>query len=453
MIGRWTLAVVAALGLAQVAHANGRPPATNGIYVRPGDPHALYVASTFGLLVSLDDGCTVRWICETDLGYGGSWDPAYAIAADGTIFATTYTGLRISRDNGCSFVTATAELAAGDPGRIANRWIDALALGPDGAVWAGTSDSGASNDVFVSTDGGVTFAPVGLASPTMFWKSLQVAPSDARRVYATGYEVVATAPGDPPRPPHLLRTDDTGAHWTELAQGGVRYGLTPIVLAQAVDPRDPGVLYLVSRGANPPTGDRLYRSADAGATFTEVLATVDPVHDVVVRDALTVLVATQHEAGIGGATYVSADAGRGFTRLTSAPQLACLGLATDGSLYGCAANWQPDYMAIGRSTDGGATFHKVWRFAELAGPVACPAGTAGRDVCDRMQWPTVQAQFATTGPTCGASAADAATGEPPPPSPRGCCDAGDPRGALLGACAVALWLGRRRPRRLAPPGA
>jgi hypothetical protein len=37
-----------------------------------------------------------------------------------------------------------------------------------------------------------------------------------------------------------------------------------------------------------------------------------------------------------------------------------------------------------------------------------------------------------------------ANGRPPaPPSPRGCCDAGDPRGALLGACAVALWLGRR----------
>jgi hypothetical protein len=456
MIGRAGATVLAAVALAGVAHANGRPPATSAIYVRPGDPHALYVASTFGLLISLDDGCTVRWICEADLGYGGRWDPAYAIAGDGTIYATTYTGLRISRDNGCSFATATAERPAGDPGRIANRWIDALALGPDGAVWVGTSDTGTPNDVFASTDGGATFASVGLASPTMFWKSLQVAPSDARRVYATGYEIAVATPGDPPRPPHLRRTDDAGAHWTELPLADVRYGLSPIVLAVAVDPRDAGVVYLVSRGANPPTGDRLYRSADAGATFSEVLATVDPVHDVVVRDADTVLVATQREAGLGGAAYVSADAGRRFTRLTNAPQLACLGLATDGSLYGCAANWEPDYMAIGRSTDGGATFHKVWRFAELAGPLACPDGTAERDVCDRTQWSSVQAQLAATGPTCGASATDAAPGEPPPPSPRGCCDAGDPRSALLGACAVALWLGRRRTgarRRKAAPGA
>jgi hypothetical protein len=432
------------LGPGGVAHGNGRPPATSGIYFRPGDPHALYVASTFGLLVSHDGGCTVRWICEADLGYGGRWDPAYAIARDGTIYATTYTGLRVSRDDGCSFATATAELPAGAPERIANRWIDALALGPDGAVWVGTSDTGAANDVFASTDGGVTFASRGLASPTMFWKSLQVAPSDAGRVYVTGYEAAGTSPGGEALPPHLLRTDDAGARWTEASLAGVTFGLTPVVLALAVDPRDAGVVYLVSRGANPPTGDRLYRSEDGAATFAEVLATTDPVHDVVVRDAQTVLVATQREAGLGGAAYVSTDAGRRFARLTNAPRLACLGQAGDGALYGCAANWEPDYMAIGQSTDGGATFHKVWRFAELAGPLACPDGTAERDVCDRTQWQTVQAQLAATGPTCGAADADAGPTGAAPPSPRGCCDAGDPRGALSGASAVALWLGRRR---------
>ena len=59
---------------ASAAHANGRPPLTNGIHFKPNDPHSLYVATTFGLLISHDDGCTMNWICEGNIGYGGD-DP------------------------------------------------------------------------------------------------------------------------------------------------------------------------------------------------------------------------------------------------------------------------------------------------------------------------------------------------------------------------------------------
>src|SRR5882672_5662843 len=124
------------------AHANGRPPTTNGVHFRPGDSHSLYVATTFGLLISHDDGCSFRWICEDNLGYAGTFDPKYRIARDGTLFATTFTGLRVSRDGGCSFTTATAERVAGDAGRIADKWIDAIDIGPTGDVWVATADSG-----------------------------------------------------------------------------------------------------------------------------------------------------------------------------------------------------------------------------------------------------------------------------------------------------------------------
>ena len=106
-------------------------------------------------------------------------------------------------------------------------------------------------------------------------------------------------------------------------------------------------------------------------------------------------------------------------------------------------------MAVTRSTDGGTTFRKVWRFGELAGPLACPDGTAEHDTCDREQWTSVQAQLAATGPTCSAQTTDAAPAANPPPPPRGCCDAGDAQGALVGTCIVALWLGRRRGARAA----
>src|SRR5689334_2335726 len=106
--GRWpapalALALAAALAAlaalrAPAAHANGRPPVTNGVFFRPGDNDTIFVRTTFGLLVSHDNGCSFRWTCEQNIGYGGMFDPKYAVAADGTLFATTFTGLRISRD-------------------------------------------------------------------------------------------------------------------------------------------------------------------------------------------------------------------------------------------------------------------------------------------------------------------------------------------------------------------
>jgi hypothetical protein len=402
----------------------------------------------------------VRWICEQNLGYGGRWDPSYAVAADGALFATTYTGLRISRDGGCSFTTATAELPDGAAGRIAGRWIDALALGEAGIVWAGTSDNGLPNDLFRSADGGATFTARGPAIPTIFWKSIRLAPAQPGRLYATGYQLAGAAPDGGQLPPtaHAFRSDDDGATWHPLPLDGVTFGLTPIVAALAVAPGDPDVVYLTSRAANPPSGDRLYRSTDAGATFSFVLATAEPIHDVVLVDARRVVVATQSDSGVGGSAFESSDGGATFTRLPNAPRLACLGKAPDGSLYGCAANFGPDYMALTRSSDGAATFRRLWRFAELAGPVSCPAGTPQHDICELEQWRGLQTQLAATGPTCGAPSLPDAGPDAPEPSPSrgGCCQTsdgrGDVRGDVAGALpiAAALLLLRRRARRPRP---
>ena len=141
------MAVLALVLATAVAYANGRPPLTNGIFFRPGDAHSLYLRTTFGLLISHDDGCTFDWVCEQNIGYGGQFDPKYAIATDGTIFATTFTGLRVSHDGGCSFQNT-------GPGI----WIDAIDIGPTGEVWIGTAESGQPNDVYASSNNGVEFS-------------------------------------------------------------------------------------------------------------------------------------------------------------------------------------------------------------------------------------------------------------------------------------------------------
>jgi hypothetical protein len=429
----WIALVIAGTSRAPAAHANGRPPVTNGVVFRPGDNQSLYVRSTFGLLVSRDGGSSFRWTCEQSVGYGGTYDPIYAVAADGTLFATTLGGLRVSRDGGCSFTTATAELPAGTPGRIAGIWVDALDIGPTGEVWVATSENGRINDVYRSTDGGITFVSRGRASPVIFWKSVVVAPSNGMYVYLAGYQLTDPAPAA-----HLLATTDGGENWTEPRLTGVQFAGTPVITIAAVDPVKAQHLFLISAGANG-LGDRLYRSIDGGMNFTEVLATGEPITNVVIHDATTVLAVSAE------GTFRSTDAGASFGPATPTPHLGCLGKRPDGTLIGCAANWDPDFMAVGRSADA-SQWQKIFRFVELAGPVSCPAGTPGHDVCDQQLWCDIKAQFGASGPTCAGPADDL----PDPPKSGGCCDAGarSPLGFGLLALLVA-WTLRRRGRR--PP--
>jgi hypothetical protein len=444
---RLVLASLLVMGIAAgVAHANGRSPQTIGIYPKPGDPQTVYLATTFGLLETTDEGCTFRWMCEQSIGYGGTWDPFYAIGSDGTIFATTFDGLRISRDAGCTFTTATAELPANDPNRIADIWIDALDIGPTGEIWVGTAETGHTNDVFVSGDNGVTFTSRGMLSPEIWWKSVKVAPSNPATVYITGYQVAGTPTA------YFYRTTNEGMQWTPSPLANVMYASTPVIRVKAVDPTNPDVVYLASEGSNEITGDRLYRSADGGMTWTEVLATTATIHDVVIRDAQNVIVSTQQKTAssiMGGPAYVSTDGGKSFNPLANAPQLACVAKRADGTLFGCAANWDPDFKAVAKSTDGGATWDKVWRFVEIAGAVQCADGTVQHDTCDVALWdcPSCQTdlkrQFGAKGPSCGAAAAD-----PPitqPPKKDGCCDAGTgAQASLLWVLVLGWWLTRRR---------
>lgn len=435
---RFALGTLLVLASATAGFANGRAPITNGIHFRPGDPQSLYLATTFGLLISHDDGCTFHWICEQNIGYGGSFDPKYAVTADGTIFATTFTGLRVSRDGGCSFTTATAELAAGDPGRIADIWIDALDVGPTGEIWVATAESAKPNNVYRSLDNGVTFEARNTASPTIWWKSVKAAPSDPLRIYVSGFEV-GGGTGNPVA--HLIHSTDAGTQWTESPLAGVLYGPSPVLHVVAVSPTDPGLVLVRSLNANPPMGDRLYRSTDGGVTLTEVLATSDEIRDVIFVDANKVIVAA------ASGSFSSANAGASFTPLNGTPRLGCVGKRGDGLLFGCGANWTPDFKAIARSTDA-TSWDKVFRFVEMAGPLECPAGTAETDTCGPM-WPVMQTQFATTGPACGAESHDTTPDAPggPPPANTGCCDAGGSPVALIWPIVVGgLLLRRRRTR-------
>lgn len=422
------------LGLVTTASANGRPPLTNGVFFKPGDTQSIYIRSTFGLLISHDDGCSFRWVCERAIGYGGEFDPKYGVATDGTIFATTFTGLKVSRDGGCTWTTAPV-----GPGEI---WVDAIDVGPTGDVWVATAESAAPNNVYRSTDNGTTFVARGMLSPQVWWKSVKVAPSDPKIVYVAGYQVAGTPMA------RLYRSDDAGENWTEHPLFGeqrdpptMKFGATPIVLVAAIDPRDPNIVLLTSLEANPPKGDRLYRSTDGGVTFKQVLATNDKIRDTFFAADGSVYVAT-----LGSGAYRSTDRGAEFTPLAAPPQLGCLGQRSDGALVGCGANWEPDFKAVARTTDG-AKWQKVFRFVELAGPVQCAATTSVGQMCEPM-WPSLKELFGATGP---AAVCPAPPDGPPPKKPAnggGCCDAGNSSSSPWLVVLVGLLLCYRPSRQL-----
>jgi len=131
--------------------------------------------------------------------------------------------------------------------------IAAVAVDPlnSAVVYASVGNS-LSGGIYKSTDAGATFTAGSNGLPSgWFANSLVVDPSSPGRVYAIG--------SFPPTK-NVYRTDDGGNNWMKIGSG-LPDGP---VSALAVDPGNSSVVY-----AALPTGG-LYRSTDAGATFSLV---------------------------------------------------------------------------------------------------------------------------------------------------------------------------------------
>src|SRR5206468_3456879 len=124
------------------------------------------------------------------------------------------------------------------------------------------------------------------------------------------------------------------------------------------------------------------------------------------------------------------DGGMTWTKVTSPKPLkmACVTERSDGVLFACGANWNPDNMAIARSTDG-LTWTKVMRFVEISDQFQCPATSKHATMCGPL-WDGTKMQFGIGVADAGPVTPDAHTGdsETAPPG-KGC-----------GGCGVSLGL-------------
>jgi hypothetical protein len=415
------LLVLGLATLSGVAQANGRYPATMSVHYRPGDDQVIAVGATIGLLQSHDDGETWTWTCEGSIGYGGPWDPVYQIAADGTLYATTTHGLRVSRDGGCTWTTV------GDP--LGDQWISDVQIGPDGAVWATTANSGLDNDVYVSRDGGQTFEPAGAHETQIWWKSIRVAPGDPGRVYLSGY--LATDPDPLP----VIRRLEASGQWTDLP---FSYMNQSTVLLLDVSPGDPDLLFARVNG---PLGDALVRSVDGAMSWDPVLVLDGAGNNLM---AFTPLDATGLKwlAGtVNNGVRVSDDGGETWTDAATSPKMTCAGRRPeDGALHACGANWTPDRFALAESTDDGQHWTKLVRFSELDGELDCPAGSGHATLCASL-WPGIVNQFGIGEQDAGPDEGIDAGPMPPKNGSSGC------GGCQVGLAALlVVWPWRRRRR-------
>ncbi len=422
--------LLALLALTPAARANGRFPAAQHVVFGVGE-HARRVTfrTTFGLLVSDDDGGRFRWLCEGALfsapEFGPSIDPSVEIDARGrTVFGFLY-GLRAWSPDRCGVeedlplrgrqvldLTTTAD----------RRVIYGIETPLDAPQWILRGDSA-----------GTAFTRRGQGINNVRLATIDVSPADPQRLFLSGLDATLDTP-------LLLRSDDGGE--TVRAVDVPTSALGEDAFIAAMHPTDPDALWV-----------RTF--VGLGSTLVRVrgrdTVTVARTADRMLGFARSADARTVWYGSLNGGLHRSDDGGDTFAPVNTL-RVLCLAVHND-ALWACS-DWLRGPFALGRSTDGGRTFTPVLQFRDIAGPVACAA--EGDDACEG-RWPALltslqQAATRDAGtprdatadvPDALARQGDASVGGGG--GARGCgCVAGGGGGARGGVAALLLALRARR---------
>lgn len=435
------LALVVALisGAApRAALANGRPPGTSTIHFRKGMERHVYAGMTFGAVLSKDGGATWEWICEEAIGYSGTYDPDYVFAPDGTIFATTFDGLKANRD-GCVY----------GPTPHGSKFVASVAQGPDDALYVAMAQAanelvGEVGDarIYRSTDGGLTF-PLAVSPGQVndWWQSIEVAPSDPNRVYLFGYRLTL---GEP-KLSMVFRSGDRGETFESLPVTDFAVMTNSTIEIAGISRSNPNLLYARVTLEDDQEADGLYRSRDGGQSWQKILSKAGSLAFVV--RASGELVAGTQQLG----AWRSTDEGDTWQALPNPPRISCLVENAAGEVWACTQNYgvPPDLDGFGimKSTDL-TQWTGVLRYQDLVGPVMCPADTEQELRCND---PDPRGGFCGLCLQLGCTPMRDCTGAdvtpPDPPKKKGCCGGEEAKSPMVVGMLVGLVI--LRPRRRA----
>jgi photosystem II stability/assembly factor-like uncharacterized protein len=308
--------------LARTAGATGVIPA--GAYTR---------ARTAALKTKAVGG---TWRLQGPTNIGGRvldvvMDP---LKPDSIYIATATGGVWHSGDAGVTWAPAWPETY--------NQSIGALAVAPDGTLYAGTGEAGpgggsltyGGDGVYRSRDGGRTWQNIGLKTSERIGR-IVVDPKDPKRVWVAANGPLFATGGER----GLYLSTDGGDTWGEPVLEGITE--TTGAVDVALDPEDSDVVYAAmwDRLRHPDSrdytggGSALYKSTDAGETWTAIgtnffgpnLETVGRL-GVAAAPGGIVYVISSTVLGATGGFYKSTDAGATFTPQPLDPELVTGGL-------------------------------------------------------------------------------------------------------------------------------
>jgi photosystem II stability/assembly factor-like uncharacterized protein len=256
------------------------------------------------------------------------------------------------------------------PSNVGGR-VTAMAAHPSqpDVIYAGAALGG----VLKSTDGGITWAEISDAVPSLSVGDLAIDPVDPNRLYLGTGE--ANASGDSYAGTGIYRTTDGGTSWEHIGLPNSHH-----IGKIAIDPTNPNRIFAAATGklfgVNPDRG--IYRSTDGGDSWTQVLfvsdstagidVAINPTSPNIVFAAMWERVRRPQFRKVGGMTsgiWRSTDGGDNWTRLSSGlpapgPNVGRIGLAiapsNPSTVYASYCDNPGYFMGFYRSTNGGDTW-------------------------------------------------------------------------------------------------
>jgi photosystem II stability/assembly factor-like uncharacterized protein len=370
--------------------ANGRFPESLRLVEDPRTADRLYVAGTFGLLSTEDRGKNWYYTCEKSFAFAFlEGDPLLEVTNDGTMLSGIIESLNRSRDCGCTWQSSLGESAT-------ENVID-ITLDPSAANTVLALSQ--KNDVLPfraelreTTDSGASWSKIAdLPSGSLVF-TLDVAPSEPRRVYATALARAAGGPDAGPDRGVLYVTKDRGATWETRGIPGTSSGVQPFIAG--VHPTAPDTVFVrtdewIDNG-EPAANDMLLVTTDAGQTWKEVIRKGAKLFGFALSpDGGTVLVGYGDPLQAGGRSTEPADLGlykastKDYVFEKIFPgMVSCLRWTSNG-LYVCNTENNPDAkpndFELGFAKNADFTLGTpdplsvLLRLKDVRGPGACHA--------------------------------------------------------------------------------
>lgn len=354
----------------QCAHAHGRVLRTSAVAVGPSRwyeraPKDWLVGLTFGSAVSHDGGQSFRWICDDAVGGTTNFDAIVAVPQADTLVIANRRGLFVSRDGGCSFAT---DRAFAPPAQIT-----AVTISPhDPSRWYVVSNIPAQNvgTLWTTDDNGRNFTQLRLPVEHAYLDAVAVSAADEKLL------VVAGTPTRKSNGSPLWTSHDGGAHWSASLVANAPWAAAMPKLA--LHPKD-ALSMLVSWLDATNNTSYVLRTTDGGKSFVAVLHPPEPTTSIsYAQGGQTALVTGTYHF------YVSGNAGGRFVQQTHPQGNACMA-ARQEHVYVCGAEGLDAFSVASRSVDASA-WQPALRLPQLTGPYHCKAGSQVFDACEAL-WP------------------------------------------------------------------